>query len=586
MALRPACLDPCDDHPSDLRRQVPLAEGERLGDVASRTFADPRVLPLFALLNPGMAADAPARRGALVTVPSRAEAVRYARARGFQLGRVTEASLPLDRGRRWETLRDGVPTRTRMAPGPEVLCVALAREGASSRDIARRMETAFPADTLEAFLVGAHELPLLREVALELRRMMATRQCVAVFGQLRALLMGTCSPVGRRLVAMSACRWPERLREVMSALLVDDTIQCDLLKASAVIGPQVDEAVRRARQPVWERVLAARLGDREEPTLGGLVTRVVHGFEPLDDDALGTAKGCFESLELHLARLRALLETSVKRLDVAPVEVLEAVAAGSTRVPMAAPWPVVAVVVERGRGWLSILNVDQRAEGIGRLAELLAHGSAGASPHPMAIARFTGAAVAARRNVGEGSVQRHEETAARLAPVWLRVLSTVLPAAERPLGGRPAARQRLEGALLVPRLEEVRYEDVSRAIHALVDTLPTLSLGQQGKRRLRSTALGLASRWTSPLPVGNRRASPLARGALLVAAVIDTELGPSCAAGNQHDFVVAALQRYGGAIISTGLQISITAGDQSSAAIAGALRAPINPGRLPGWLPS
>lgn len=563
-----------------------MAAGERLGDVAARTFADARVLPLFTALNPGMADRAAPCRGAVVTVPSRAEVVRFARAHGFTLGQKAVVTPQPGGLRAWVQLRDGAPPPA-PAKGPETLCASLVGEGLSPGECVLRLESAFGAEALEDFSRAAHRAPEVQEVAVALRHAAATRRCAAALGALRELLLGTCTPAGRRHLVNVVGSWPEASRAVMSALLVDDAIQRCILREASILGPRLGEAMRIGRQEVWERSLERRLGAGDGDALESWGARVAIGLEPLEDGALGQEGGGFGRLEAHLRRVATTLAPLTSRLEVAPVELLEAAATGNATGEMAAPWPVFAALVQRTRSWLELLNVEQRADGIARLVEAVAAPQDSTRRGPYG-AGLTPAALVVRQAVGERAARRHDEIPARLATTWLQVVSGVLPAAAMSFGGRATRRQRLERALLMPRSDEASTVAVEQALNALLEALPRelLLTGKHDTKRLRSLALSLAAVWTSPLPVGERRATPLARAALLVAAVLDGDLGASCASREGHAFVAAALQRYGAATVSRGMKIGNAAGEDSSTAMPPALLAPIRPARTPGWLPS
>lgn len=547
MAIRPSPAESGDEHSPETRRPLPLAE---------------------------------------VIVPSRREGARLAPVHVEPLGQSAVATRAPSELRRWVQLRDGVLPPA-PAGGPNALCASLLGEGVSPAACAERLEVAFGAEVIEAFARTPHGDPAVQGVAVALRRASATRRCAAALGALRELLLGTCTPAGRRVLVHAARAWPEASRAVMSALLVDELTKGRVLQDAAVLGPRLHEAVRLGRREAWERSLTQRLAGGDRGALESWGARIAVGLEPLEDGILRQAAGGFASLEAHLSRVASTLSPLASQLESAPLELLEAAATGKATGAMPAPWPVFAALVQRTTSWSENLHVEQRAEGIGRLVEAMATRDL-ATPREPRGAGFTPAALLLRQATSERAARRHDEIPARLAETWLQVLSGVLPCAAGAKEGGASLRQRLERALLMPRTEEATAAAVERALEVVLEALPRglLPFGQRDLRRLRGVALALAAVWTSPLPVGERRATPLARAVLLVTAALDPDLRASCASQEGYSFVAAALYRYGAATVSRGLQMAIAAGEQSSTAMAPALLSPIRPARPLGWLPS
>jgi hypothetical protein len=546
--------------PAAERRKVKLNGRDSLATVARRVFKDERVTPLLADMNPKVPRLGAIAAGAVVVLPSREEAQKFAARMGFQLGFDPAKGGSTKARRDWKKLQHGAKKGDGPAD-PAQLARTLAGQGHAPAECARRLVGLVPDGAARDFATARHDDADVRAVAAQVELALLRREVRSALVALVDVLDGTTRARGRRRLIEAAAADAARADEVLGVFLVAPALRDDLVARASAVAPDFATADELAKLDEHQAdVVLSDLGLREA-RVRALVEAARHELPLVDSERLALLglEPQLAALDKHCRQLLTLLRKLVDTVERAPRELLHAVLAGEAGAQLPKPWPVVVSFHARVGGDLARVHAGRRAEGLGAL---IAHAPGESAPAPspevprpsevtgpiMSAAELAAAAAANAKHADE-----HDDVPERLSPVVIALFDPLRPS---PPDSGPEAqvkqrrKARFERAVLGPK-DAAGQPDV---IVSLVEEL--LELGadvdddtlRRRFRRLktpqRSGALALARLATEPIPALLRGATDVARALIVVSLALDPELGPTLARAEGREAALALLRRH------------------------------------------
>jgi len=509
----------------DKRTQVRLSGHESLKDVAVKLFKDVRLLPLLVDLNPSLSSMKAAAAGTVVTVPSKAEAQRFAARMGFSLGFNPALGGGTQQKRAWSRMKKG-QAKASSAVCPHELARLFFKQQLVPEVAARRARVLLSEEAVQSFVAAEHDDDAAQFLAKALQGDGVRHTVAQWLGRLLTVFSSTSTPKARRALVDACAHAPEGVRAVLSASLVVPKLQDDLVELVTPLSPLLQEA--EALASVDELQRQAQL--KEHPLAEALL--MLAGAAEADLpllaqerlERLGVGRQ-FAALDKHCQQLATTLKRTLERLDRVDVGVLQSVVDGGDVESLPRPWPVLAKVTQA----LAPAVMQQHPGALERGLQALLP----SSPTPTGP-QFQAGELAARAAHNAKVADDFDAVPHRLAPTVVALLTTL-----RPLppdhGPEAQVRQRrkvhFDKTCLAPKGADVDVDVVTAVLEELA-RVPAPPLERDVAHALASQKAvlkRLAAAAVQPIPVLVKSASNLGRALVLAAIAADAEWGRALA---------------------------------------------------------
>lgn len=552
--------------PEESRRSIRVGGEESIVDVARVVFKDPRLATLISDLNPGLPLKGPLAAGAVVTVPSTAEAQAFAKKMGFTLGFNEGGTNGTRQKRAWAKLKGPGPA-SHAGIDPTEAARKLLDQRLPAAEVGRRLAALCTPEALARFLAQAPDDAALGPVWQAVELHIATPRARGRLLQLVGLLEASLRPAG--------------LLALLEALQADPAAAERILKAT-LVPPSALEGLHARAEPTCALVERARhlatlergardaeLGRAPEPALRALLEALVDRVPPLAGERLALL-GLVEpwaAATAHLERLKEIVKKQEGLLERAGNEVIRVLADAREGAALPKPWPLVAAVVHGLAPALDAAPASGLDEGLGALVPRSSSAPAPSRPATRPGLSTSGtparsmeggpivsaASLQARAASGARSTDEGTAIAERLGGRVAELLELARPLSgdTGPMAMRRArrrshfdsimlARSLPHGPAIAQHLDDI-LDDARRAKLKGADVLerPQLAGAREAAQRLTGT-----------LTLRQQNVSELARALLVAAMALDRELGALLARPTGREAFRAAAEKHGTKLLS------------------------------------
>jgi hypothetical protein len=544
------------------RHRLQLSGLASIVDVAVAVFADARVAPLLADLNPTLSATKVLPAGTVVEMPARAEAQAFARRMGFTLGFDERAGNGTHKRRAWAQMQ-GSQTLSCKPCDAALSAQHMLENGTPPVDVARRLiRLCLPAD-LETFLSRPVGDPRLLPVQQALELQSSFPRARARLSQASALVEATRRPGGLQAILAAAAEHPAAASAVLSCTLVPEGDRRALVDAAPRVTKLVARAERIAKMDRFARASALR-GETDGIVVAALVDAFVDGVAPLTGERLALLgiDRIWAAIAGHLERLQGLLKTQRESLSRAGVDVVRTLARDEPGHRLPRPWPLVAAVT-RGLGPLAdAVGPAAIDDGVGGLL-------AQSSPAPPAqgdqgVPTFSAQHLACRAVHAARTADVAADLAERLAPRVITLLQSIRPLLGEH-GGLAVRRNRRRAHYEAAMFDKTPPDanDVAAYVDDIVDGGRRLAIAdvKQLTPAQAATARQIARAMAPSISVQQRRGSALAHAVLVVALAVEPAVAGLLARPSGCEAFVKLLARHGGKVLAHSCAAFVAAAD-------------------------
>lgn len=561
---------------TDPRRKIKVTGKESVVDVAKIVFKDPRLATLISDLNPSLPKAGAINANTVVTCPSKAEAMAFAKKMGFSLGFDEKAQNGTKQKRAWAKMQ-GPGQASHAGIDPADAAQKLLAQKLPAPEVGKRLVKLCTPERMAEFVAADVDASL-----------KAVQQAAAVhlaFPKAKARISGA-------IAIIDATLRPDGLLALLQAY-ADDADGAAAIVAGVVTPAAVREALPAASPRVLELVARAKAlskiergakdailkGDKDAVVVDALVAAMHDRIAPVSGERLKLLglDGHWSIFAGHLEKLKDLLKKHDEVLGRSGADVIVTVADGTDGGKLPKPWPLVAAVIKGIKGPFDAAPIPARDHGLGglisgakRAGELAAANAAevkaaaaagdvsGFGMRPSMLSAEGGpvvsaASLAARAASGAKSIDEGAAIADRVAPTVCALLQTMRPVSgdTGPLPIRRARRRAHFDDVVI-----AKGAPVPEAVQRLVDDIfaEAKRTGVAGIDRVQRSqqvaARDVAKQLAEQIIVHQKNASELARAVVVVACAMDRDLGGLLARSTGKEAFKGAIDRHGGKLLS------------------------------------